>query len=142
MTTESSIQKAVQIMASKLGMRLFRNNVGKFYTGRHSRITKPTQFILMPGDVLIRSAYPVSAGLCEGSSDLIGFTPITITPDMVGKQVSVFTALEVKTQSGRTTKEQENFIKVVQQAGGIARVIRSDNEIQEVIDEFIFSKRS
>jgi len=63
---------------------------------------------------------PVKFGLCRGSSDIIG-----IAPD--GR----FLAVEVKTKTGRTTKDQENFIWRVQYCGGIAGVVRS---VQDALD--------
>jgi hypothetical protein len=68
---------------------------------------------------------PVSFGLCKGSADLIGWTTRTITPDMVGQQVAVFTSIEVKTASGRLTPEQRQWLAAVETAGGIAGVARS-----------------
>jgi hypothetical protein len=74
--------------------------------------------------VLIHDARPLHAGLCEGSSDLIGWTPVTITPDMVGTTIAVFTAVEVKTGRVRVTEAQTRFLDAVTAAGGIARVAR------------------
>jgi hypothetical protein len=68
---------------------------------------------------------PVSFGLCKGSADLIGWTTRTITADMVGQQVAVFTSIEVKTASGRLTPEQRQWLAAVEDAGGIAGVARS-----------------
>ena len=85
-------------------MRLFRNNTGVL-RDQHGR--------------------PVSFGLCKGSADLIGWTTRTITPDMVGQQVAVFTSIEVKTASGRLTPEQRQWLAAVETAGGIAGVARS-----------------
>ena len=68
---------------------------------------------------------PVSFGLCKGSADLIGWTTRTITADMVGQQVAVFTSIEVKTASGRLTPEQRQWLAAVETAGGIAGVARS-----------------
>jgi hypothetical protein len=48
------------------------------------------------------------ASLCKGSADLIGYRTITITPDMVGQQVAVFTSIEVKTPTGRIRPEQQH----------------------------------
>jgi hypothetical protein len=53
-------------------------------------------------------------GLCKGSSDIIG-----LTPD--GR----FLAVEVKTRTGRPTKEQQQFIDAINQQGGIAGIARS-----------------
>jgi hypothetical protein len=58
-------------------------------------------------------------------ADLIGWTTRTITPDMVGQQVAVFTSIEVKSASGRLRPEQRQWLEAVQAAGGIAGVARS-----------------
>lgn len=102
---ERRIQSEIQLAASAGGgpARLWRNNTGAL---------KDAQGQL------------VRYGLCPGSSDLIGFRTITITPDMVGQRVAVFTAVEVKDR-GRPTEQQAAFIRLVQQAGGMAGIARS-----------------
>lgn len=111
MRTEANILQAVRLYASKLGLRLFRNNVGLFTTNTGRK---------------------VRTGLCKGSSDLIGWTPITITQDMLGKTVAVFTAVECKTEKGRASKEQLNFIEQVKANGGFAVIARGEQDIHEL----------
>jgi hypothetical protein len=72
-----------------------------------------------------RRGVPVRYGLQPGSSDLIGWRTVTITPEMVGQQVAVFTSIEVKTATGRVKPEQQQWLDAVQAAGGIAGVARS-----------------
>jgi hypothetical protein len=72
-----------------------------------------------------RRGVPVRYGLQPGSSDLIGWRTVTITPEMVGQQVAVFTSIEVKTPTGRIRPEQQQWLDAVQSAGGIAGVARS-----------------
>jgi len=67
----------------------------------------------------------VSFGLCKGSADLIGWRTVTITPEMVGQQVAVFTSIEVKSERGRLAAEQQQWLDAVLSAGGIAGVARS-----------------
>lgn len=67
----------------------------------------------------------VRFGLCPGSSDLIGIRPLLITPEHVGTVVGQFVAWEVKSSDGRTTKEQEMFLKIIGSNGGVAAVVRS-----------------
>lgn len=67
-----------------------------------------------------------------GSSDAIGLHSITITPDMVGRQVGVFVAIEAKDQ-GQLTPAQRTFLTVVHQAGGIAGVAHSVDEARRII---------
>ena len=59
-------------------------------------------------------------GLFPGSSDLIGWREVEITPEMVGKRVAVFVAHECKRHGERPTESQANFIAQVRRAGGIA----------------------
>jgi hypothetical protein len=118
---EQQIQQRWLINISRRpDVRMFRNNVGTGWTGQV--ISKEL------GAVVLQNARPLNAGLCVGSSDLIGWKTVTITPDMVGQQVAVFVAAEVKTAAGRLTGEQQNFLKKVTDAGGLAVVIRSEND--------------
>ncbi len=102
------------ILIANHGCRLFRNNTGaiKDAEGRLVRF-----------------------GLCKGSSDLIGFKPVTITPDMVGRTVAIFTAIEVKTPTGKPTPEQLHFIDRVKQLGGIAGVARSVEDALSITNQ-------
>jgi hypothetical protein len=102
--SEQSIQQHIRLTCSTGATRLFRNNTGTL-RDQHGR--------------------PVSFGLARGSADLIGWTIRTVTPDMVGQQVAVFTSIEVKTPTGRIRPEQQQWLSAVQAAGGIAGVARS-----------------
>lgn len=102
----------------------FRANVGHAWTGEAVR---------MPGgDMLLKNPRPFSTGLPPGFSDLFGLVPVTITPDMVGKKVGVFFALEVKAQKGRVSDKQAAFLKAVQNYGGRAGVVRSVEDANQI----------
>jgi hypothetical protein len=86
---------------------------------------------------MLKDPRPLHAGLCQGSSDLIGYTTIKITPEMVGKDLAIFTALEVKTTTGRATPKQVNFIEQVRKSGGIAGIVRTPEEAVNIIQNSI-----
>lgn len=65
----------------------------------------------------------------NGFGDRVGYTPIVITPEMVGRKVAVFTMVESKTPEGRVSPDQERCIQEVRDAGGIAGVSRSADDI-------------
>lgn len=117
---EASIQQRIQLALSALGTRIFRNNTGVGWVGTVKSRTQTSITLLNPR--------PLHAGLTVGSSDLIGWTPITITPEMVGQTVAVFTGVEVKTPTGRATDEQRQFLKVLGESGGIAVLARSESD--------------
>lgn len=50
----------------------------------------------------------------------------TITADMVGRSVAIFTAIEVKASDGKATTEQKKFIDLVKKNGGIAKIYKGD----------------
>jgi hypothetical protein len=102
--TEQQIQQHIRLTCSTGATRLFRNNTGTL-RDQHGR--------------------PVSFGLCKGSADLIGWRTVTVTPEMVGQRIAVFTSIEVKTATGRLRPEQQQWLDAVQAAGGIAGVARS-----------------
>lgn len=129
---ESTIMKSIQVYLSGIGARLFRNNTAMSWVGHSQKFTCTQSVLVNRGDVLIRNARPLHSGLCVGSSDLIGWCPIKITSDMVGKTLAVFTAVEVKTLTGVLSSTQKNFIDVVNKSGGIGRVVRSVEDCKNV----------
>lgn len=121
---ETNITKTIQL-ALPSNTRMFRNNTGTGWQG--TRMPSPA------GLVILKDARPLNAGLCVGSSDLIGWTTVKITPEMVGREVAIFTAVEVKAIRGRATADQINFIDQVRKAGGLAGVARSPEEARKII---------
>lgn len=122
---EKTILDKAQLDASRIGARLFRNNVGSGWVGRIVGNKADTITLLNPR--------PLHAGLCKGSSDLIGWTPVVVTPEMVGKMIAVFTAIEGKTKGVRTTLEQSSFLTAVTDAGGIGSVLREGVEVRDLL---------
>ena len=125
---EKDIQNDIRLQVSKKRpkTKLFRNNVGVAFFGVKMEIKGV-------GEVLTKLSRVVY-GLFVGSSDLIGWTETTITPDMVGKKVAVFTSLEVKRPKKRPTKEQEDWLWAVRKAGGIAHRVDNAEQAIDVID--------
>ena len=52
---------------------------------------------------------------------------------MVGKEVAIFSAIEVK-DKGKATVEQKKFIDIIQNAGGIAGVAKNVNEAKKILE--------
>ena len=127
--SESNIQREIMLALSKAGVTIWRQNVGTGWVGESHRITHPTTIRLQPGDVVIRNARPLHAGLCKGSSDLIGLQPVVIQPEHIGMTFGRFVASEVKTASGRVSADQRNFIDHVNaRGGGAGRVLDRGRE--------------
>jgi hypothetical protein len=111
---ETNITHEIQMAASKRGVVLLKNVRGLFLTLDGKR--------------------RVASGLqAKGSSDLIGFRPVVITPEMVGSTVAVFCAVEVKTPTGKVSPEQRHFIDVILKNGGFAGVSRSVDDAIRVL---------
>ena len=111
LSNEAYVQNKIRLAVGSGDVRLFRNNTGALMD--------------MQGRL-------VKFGLCKGSSDLIGFRSITITPDMVGQKIAVFSAIEVK-DKGKATVEQKNFINIINNAGGYAGVAKNVNDAKKIL---------
>lgn len=128
MSDEKSIQESIQIQSSKLSHRLFINSSGAFQdsTGRLVRFGL--------GNISKKSNDEYK------SSDLIGFMPVIITKEMVGKKVAIFIAAEVKKSSWKymsTDREvaQKKFLDVVNINGGLGIFVNSvDSYIKQARD--------
>ena len=95
---------------SNKGVRLFRNQVGTGWQIHNGK------------------KYFIHFGLMKGSSDLIGWTPTIITPDMVGKKIAIFTGIEIKAKNGRESEEQINWHKTILENGAISKIIYDNGE--------------
>lgn len=115
MQDESEVQQRIQIEAAKNGCLLMRNNSGALEDtgGRTVRYGLGNISKLHNDNIK--------------SSDLVGITTVVITPDMVGKKIGIFTAIEVKKEDWSETKTldkreraQKRFIDLVRSRGGLS----------------------
>ena len=134
--TESSLLKKFLIEYSASGHRLWRMQSGVFWNGKSKRFNEKQTVMVNKGDVVIRKARRIRVGF-EGLSDTLGFTQVTITKDMVGRTIAVFTACEIKTPNVKATKKQQNFIRMVNEKGGIAVIARKLEHIFEAVNKFM-----
>jgi hypothetical protein len=123
--SEAAIQAKILLACGRDGTVLFRQNTATGYVGNAQKFHRAETVLVGHGDVLIRNARVLHAGLCVGSPDIVGWQPVKITADMVGTTLAVFVGLEVKSATGRPTPEQRNFLDRLAQAGGVASVVRS-----------------
>jgi hypothetical protein len=113
---ETTLQQQIRLaIGTRPEARIFRNQVGSLPDPRTGRL--------------------VTFGLARGSADLIGWRSITVTPDMVGSRLAIFTSIEVKTPTGRVRPEQQAWLEAVQQAGGVAGVARSIDDAVRILDD-------
>lgn len=111
---ESNIQKLIQLALSERGLTFWRNETAGAWVG---------QVVYQDADtVTLKNPRMIQAGLCKGGSDLIGIAP-----------GGLFAAIEVKTDKGRATEEQKNFIEVVRDCGGVAGIARSASDALEIV---------
>lgn len=137
---ESAVETHIRLDAAKLGIELWRNNVGMAW---HGEVTH-----LKDGSIHIRNPRPVRYGICNESkqmnevvksSDWLGITPEMVMPHHVGEIWGIFTALEAKptnfkfNSSDKHLLAQKNFHDIVRKAGGRAGFAHSINSFREIV---------
>ena len=111
---ETILQQNIRLaLGTKSNLRLFRNETGKLPDPRTGRY--------------------IQFGLAKGSSDLIGFKTVKVTPDMVGQEIAQFVSLEIKTETGKLTKMQHNWLQKVKTSGGIVGVARTVKDALKIL---------
>ena len=111
---ETQIQRKIMLCLSEAGCTVWRNETSGAWLGK---------IIHKAGNqVTIANAHMMVFGLAVGGSDIVGISPS-------GK----FLAVEVKTATGRATKEQIAFIEAVRAAGGIAGIARNEQDALALI---------
>lgn len=138
MASEHEIQQRILLACGNGDARLWRNNVGTGWAGPATKVTAANRSAmaqaLRPGDVVIRSGRPLHAGLCVGSSDLIGYRSLQVAPEHLGQRLAVFTAVEVKSVTGRPTDQQAAFLEHIRRVGGRAGIARSVGDAQSIME--------
>lgn len=100
--------------------RLWRNNVGMYK----------------------RDEYVIKYGVANpGGSDLIGGTQVTVTPDMVGALLLIFTAVETKVKGKRPTPQQQDFMDNINRMGGFAGVAYEEQDVEKISNPQIIIDR-
>ena len=66
-------------------------------------------------------------------SDLIGFKKIKITEDMIGQEIAQFVSIEIKTEKGKLTTQQNNWLNFINKSGGITGVARSIKDVFNIL---------
>lgn len=113
--TEAESMRQMMLEVTRLGHRVFRNNTGQGWVGKII-----DDYVNQYGRcIVLQNPRPLHAGLCEGSSDLIGWT-----------RIGEFLAIEAKSPRGKVTMEQKNFIDTINAADGVAFVARSIEDIR------------
>ena len=111
---ETVLQQNIRLaLGQHTDLRLFRNETGKLPDPRTGRW--------------------VQFGLAKGSSDLIGFKTIKITPEMIGQEVAQFVSIEIKTKRGKLTDVQQNWLQKVKRSGGIVGVARTVKDALQIL---------
>ena len=106
---ETNLQQEIRLAVGQIpNLRLFRNQVGQL---PHPITNRYVQF-----------------GLA------IGFKTVKITEDMVGTNIAQFISLEVKTNTGRISKIQQNWLTLIKNSGGISGVVRSIDDAIKILN--------
>jgi hypothetical protein len=124
--SEAEVLRAIlAALGARPDLRIFRNHVGAGWMG---------DVVMQDGArVLLRNARRAAFGLAPGSSDLIGWRSLVVTPEMVGQTIAQFVAIEVKAR-GRLTAQQHRFILTAIGMGAIAGVARSADDARALIE--------
>jgi hypothetical protein len=128
MSTGTALMNRVMLALSEAGRSVWRNTTAVGWAGKSFMLRPGEKYTARGGERVVLEARPIKAGLCPGSSDLVGFETVTITPAMVGRNVAIFSVWEVKDGKGRLTTDQARFLAHVEAGGGIAACVRSADD--------------
>lgn len=123
MKSEAEVQQQIRLRAAQQGTPLLRNNSGATFdeSGRMVR------YGLGNDSAKLNKVFK--------SSDLIGIWPVVVTPDMVGRKLGVFMAVECKPrhwtlrESDKRAQAQLNFGRWVESHGGVFRFATKPEDV-------------
>jgi hypothetical protein len=115
---EAKVSADIALAFGHGDLRLLRNNVGGLYA-------KDGRFV----------AYGLGSmggRILPGTLDWIGWRTVTITPDMVGRRVAIFGAIDAK-DLAKPTPQQLIFADQVTAAGGLAGFAHNVHEARAIL---------
>ncbi len=121
--SEAAVQSQARVTASRLGWRVWRNNVGVHHdpdTGAYVRFG------------LANDSQAVNR-VCK-SGDLVGIRPVVVMPQHVGTTIGQFVSLECKAGGWKYRGDdheqaQMNWARLVTSLGGYARFVNDGASI-------------
>jgi len=147
MAAENVVQRDIWIgLSREFGCALFRTNSGKAFL---SNLGPAGVTWHNDGSVTIAAARMLPLGLAlmqgetaPGLADLNGRTTVTITKEMVGRKVAVFTSIEAKrTTGGKRMKDQREYLQNVSASGGIAGFATCLEDARKIILAWLAGER-
>jgi hypothetical protein len=106
-------------------LKLFSNVRGKLWSGQPVNVSN--------GCITLKFPKRLDVGMHDGMPDMIGWRQLEITKEMVGQTIAQFTAVELKRfdGKGRATSEQIDMINLINNQGGYARIVDSEESMKE-----------
>lgn len=115
------------IISQPKNVKLYQNFTGTVYASSETYKTG--------GGLLLKNPRVIKAGCFgPGGEDLLGYTIVEITADMVGKELPIFTTCEIKTPNDRIRPDQKRWLNIHKKDGCIVSVVRYDGYSFEEID--------
>lgn len=133
--SESVAQQQVRLTLARIGALMYRNNTGAC-TDESGRVIR---YGLSNESAQLNAVVK--------SSDLIGIVPVAVTPEMVGRTIGVFTAIECKrpgwhlTPGDKRGQAQQKFIDIVVSAGGMGGFATGPDDVSAIISGWLNATR-
>lgn len=128
---DNIIDKIIMMLSGR-GWCLWRLDQGGAWVGAGRKFTEKKTITVNRGDVIVKGGrflhFGIQAGKGLAAPDMLGYQIVTITEDMVGKNVPVFLLADVKTGTDGLTKEQKLFMEKARTDGVTAEVITENDD--------------
>jgi len=129
--TEGAVSAKIKLAASRRGGIMWRNNSGAVTLGEPPNV-RHVRYGLGNISTKVNKEFK--------SSDLIGITPVFITPAHVGQVIGRFTASEVKrgnwVWSGSEAEQaQWKYLNVVTRLGGLGCFAKSEEDYLQCVNQ-------
>ena len=124
MSAEHQLQN--DILCLGIGdVRLLRINSGVAWQGDRKKFVDRSLVLSNPRKIILAP---------KGTADILGLRAVTVTPEMVGKRIAQFVALEVKAGS-EPSPAQERFLETVTKLGAVGAFVASVSEAKSALSE-------
>lgn len=119
--SESVLLRQLLLASGAMGARLFRNQTGHYILAQPSCRNCQAH------------GRHLSSGLAVGSPDLVGWMPILVGPEHLGRTLAVFVGVEAKTDTGRVSEAQRRFLTALERDGALVGVARSVADLDALL---------